>query len=231
VFEYDVTIKAAGGPCAVAQTYLLMHAIERAVWKAITWEAENQNAIDTATMSVPPATSVSMLCVCLGDHCASDCYTNFVYPAPYPYIAAADVLRPVVDPEASVPPQCGCDFSYAGYDYDIGTCRSGWMHASALTKVQLSPSVYYYQNSKGEGMWHGVNFGREIHTERSLNETVELCRADETCNVLIYERKDKYWLAPGICRRASKRIIGTALLIISRIGRIHSSQTIPLLMP
>ena len=35
VFEYDVTIEATGEPCAVAQTYLLMHAIERAVWNAI----------------------------------------------------------------------------------------------------------------------------------------------------------------------------------------------------
>ena len=51
VFEYDVTIRATGGPCAVAQTYLLMHAIERAVWNTIRG--------DRASI-VAPSTSVSI---------------------------------------------------------------------------------------------------------------------------------------------------------------------------
>jgi len=201
-FEYNVVIRASGGPCAVSQTYLLLHAVERAVWRAITWTAENANAIDTAATRVPPSTSVTTRCVCNGAGCDAGCEHSFAYPPQYPHVAASDVVRPAVDAALPVPPQCGCDFSYAGFDYSAGTCGSGYAHVDSLTRVQHSETVSYYENGAGDKMWHGINFGDQkqgLHGSLSLDEAIAACSADAVCRVLVYERPDKYWFAPGAC--------------------------------
>ena len=226
VFEYDVTIKATGGPCAVAQTYLLMHAIERAVWNAIRG--------DRASV-VAPSTSVSMRCMCLGASCPDDCARHgFVYPPQYPHVAAADVVRPSVPSDGPVPPVCGCDF--ASYDFASDTCGDGYTHVSELTRkcvdleafgeggvntdsrwsddesryihwgsdfatkacVDGSDDVYYYVNDAGEKLWHGEAFGTSARgSNENLDEAIAACRNHGTCNTLVYERPNKYWLVSG----------------------------------
>ena len=93
-FEYDVTIHAnRSSGCAIALTYGLVRAIERAVFLRLK----------STLASVPPATSVVMRCACVGDGACSDgCHASFSRP-PHDY-TAGDVADPACATHATAPP-------------------------------------------------------------------------------------------------------------------------------
>ena len=100
-FEYDVTIRAAPVVgCAVAQTAGLKRAIERAVFSSITSNMTVANAVDAVQTPMPPSTSVSMQCACVGEACAAGCSSSFSPPS----YTSSSMTDPACSPQATAPP-------------------------------------------------------------------------------------------------------------------------------
>ena len=224
-FYYDISIPTGTkDACAVAtESRGLAQALERAVFNEITSTA-------TATaVRVPPATEVKVSCSCIGNQCNDGCTSSYIYPSTY--TRNDSVIRPFVNPFDVPSPVCGCSSFFeqdSKFNYTTNTCGSGYTHLSALTKVQLSESVYYYVDDQERPMWPGNdNRGNSyvecrsgsrsgyltdmFHTagvtcpDRTLEEAILACSNDKACNMVYYEHGrsndvvKKYTFSAGSC--------------------------------
>ena len=174
-FSYDVTIGATDGPCAVSLTDGLMRGLERAVFLAVS----------AVAMRVPPSTSATVLCACVGSVCQDDCASSFVYPA-HDFSGAPPAADN--DPDAAA---CAAmtfrlnvstpDRAFASAAYK--SLSAGGGAATAVGSAARSVALSLFADSHFQEAWPS--------TSSSGDAPGDMRWADLTAHVLLVD--DGYW--------------------------------------